>query len=267
LGGVNWVGEWNTLILIREMVDKCNSTHVQLLGVIWNHLKDHLETKFKRKTAMNTIRLQEEELFAKWKTQDNWVKDGAVDPDFFTDSNPKVLYLLKEANGGKDENWKGGDLRCYLNNDAARWQTWNTVARWQYAIAHLKEDIDWNKVDRISTTFRKTLLKNAVVINLKKVPGDQQSNMKEIKVFAQRDKDFIKEQISIYKPHIVICGGTGNIVKELGLLGSFSKWDTSSRGVEYCIINNTTILNYKHPGVRTSKKKLFWDVAHTLREV
>jgi len=217
---------------------------------------------------MNIIKQQEEALFAQWKGQNkNWVKDGAVNPESFINSNPKVLYILKEANGGKEKDWKGGDLREYLNKYADRWQTWNTVARWQYAIAHLKEEIVWNSVDRISKSIRKTLLKNAVVINLKKVPGDQQSNMKEIKAFAQKDSEFIKAQISIYKPNIVICGGTGDIVKELGLLGSFFKWEKSSRGIEFCAINNITILNCKHPGVRISKKKIFWDVVHTLREV
>jgi hypothetical protein len=31
----------------------------------------------------------------------NWVKDGAVEPVFFADSNPKGLYILKEAHSGK----------------------------------------------------------------------------------------------------------------------------------------------------------------------
>jgi hypothetical protein len=38
------------------------------------------------------------------------------------------------------------------------------------------------------------LLKSAVVINLKKAPSNQQSKTKEIKTFAERDKDFLKEQ-------------------------------------------------------------------------
>jgi len=216
---------------------------------------------------MNIIEEQEEALLTQWKGQkSNWVKDGAVDPEIFAASSPKVLYILKEANGGKEKKWKGGDLRVFLNH-ADRWQTWNTVARWQYAIANLKEEIDWQKVDYISKAFRKKMLKSAAVINLKKEPGNRQSNMEEIKASAQKDLDFIKSQISIYKPDIVICGGTGDIVKELKLLGSFSKWEKSKRDVEYWNINDTTILNYRHPGVRTSKQKLFWDVVHTLREV
>lgn len=168
--------------------------------------------------------------------------------------------------GAKKRKWEGGDLREFLNH-VDRWQTWNTVARWQYAIANLKEEIDWQRADYISNSFRKTLLKSAAVINLKKEPGNRQSNMKEIKAYAQKDLDFIKSQISIYKPDIVICGGTGNIIKELKILGSFPKWKKSKRDVEFWNFNDTTILNYRHPGYRTSKKKLFWDVAHTLREI
>ena len=216
---------------------------------------------------MNTIKQQEEALFAKWKgAQTNWVKDGAVNPEAYAISNPKVLYILKEANGGKEKQWAGGDLRDLLNKPT-RWQTWNNVARWQYAIAHLEKSIDWKEVDYISKSKRTELLNNISVINLKKVPGSKQSNMNEIKSFAQKDIAFIKAQIAIYKPNIVICGGTGNIVKELKIMGSFSKWNTSKRGIEYCNLNQTIILNFKHPGVYSAKKKLFWDVVHTLREV
>jgi hypothetical protein len=215
---------------------------------------------------MSSIKRQEEALFFKWRGQQrNWVKDGVVNPEIYAASNLKALYILKEANGRKEKKWENGDLRAFLN-EADRWQTWNTVARWQYAISHLKEEIDWKKINSISKSFRIALLQSIAVINLKKEPGNQQSDMQEIKAFALKDLDYIKEQISIYKPDIVICGGTGDIVKELKLLGSFFKWEKSDRDVEYCNVKNTTILNYKHPGVRASKQKLFWDVAHTLRE-
>jgi hypothetical protein len=215
---------------------------------------------------MNTIKKQEEALFARWKGEkSNWVKDGAADPDTFAASDPKVLYILKEVNGRKEKKWEDGDLRQLLK-DATRWQTWNNVARWQYGVEHLNEDINWKKVDYISTSSRRSLLKSIAVINLKKEPGSQQSDMNEIKAAAQKDLDFIKEQIDIYKPDIVICGGTGEIVKELRLLGTFTKWVKSERDIEYANMKGMTILNFKHPGIRISKRKLFWDVVHTLRE-
>lgn len=53
---------------------------------------------------MNTIKEQEEALFNQWKGQKtNWVKDGVVNPEIFAVSSPKVLYILKEANGGKEK--------------------------------------------------------------------------------------------------------------------------------------------------------------------
>ncbi len=215
---------------------------------------------------MNIIKEQEEALFKQWKGDANWVKDGVVSPEIFASSKLKVLYILKEANGGKEKKWTGGDLRAFLNH-AERWQTWNTVARWQYAISNIKNEIEWKKIDYISKSTRKKLLQGIAVINLKKVPGNRQSSMKEIEAFAQKDIDFIKLQISIYKPNIVICGGTGNIVKKLNILGTFTKWEKSKKGVEYININDTTIISYVHPGVRASKHKLFWDVVYTFREI
>ena len=93
-----------------------------------------------------------------------------------------------------EKEWTNGDLRVFLRK-AKKWQTWNNVARWQFGIERMDKEISWWKINRINQTFRQEHLKNAAIINIKKVPGSESSNMKEIWDYAWQDSDFLKKQI------------------------------------------------------------------------
>ena len=221
---------------------------------------------------ISNIHKKENTLYKKYENILNWVKDGVVNEENYKKANVKVLYILKEANGGKNKTWqdkgsKNGDLRNYLNKHANRWQTWNNVVRWQYGIENLNNDDSWKQVFRVKPNFRKEYLRHTAVINLKKLAGNQDSNMNEILKHANVNKELLKQQIALYQPNIVICGGTGNIVKEIGLFEGLDKWEKSERGVFYYTAKNKTIIvSYKHPGAREAKNKMFFDIIKTIKE-
>ena len=212
------------------------------------------------------IQTKENKLFEKYENILNWVKDGIINEDDFFESKVKVLYVLKEANGGKNKEWKNGDLRNYLSNYATRWQTWNNLVRWQFGIENINNDNSWQTIDKINVNFRKEYLRHVAIINLKKQAGSKSSNMREIFEHAKRDVKLIKSQIELYDPEIVICGGTGDIVKEIGLFEGLDKWEKSARGVSFNIAKNRIIVSYKHPAARQSKKHMFIDIINTIKE-
>ena len=211
---------------------------------------------------INNIQENENTLYKKYEEVLNWVKDGVVDEENYKKASVKVLYILKEANGGKNKKWqdkgsKNGDLRNYLKNKADRWQTWNNVVRWQYGIENLNNDKSWKQVFRVTHSFRKEHLRHTAVINLKKLAGNQNSNMKQILKHAKKNIALIRQQIALYEPDVVICGGTGDIVKRIGLFEGLDKWEKSERYVSYNIVKSRIIVNYKHPGARKAKNKMF----------
>jgi len=213
-----------------------------------------------------TILEKENNLFKQWKSEDNnWVKDGVVNENEYLKYKQKVLFILKEANGGKDEKWIDGDLRTFLK-DGARAYTWNNIVRWQYGIENINNSMSyWNiKVDN---KFRKEYLSKTAVINLKKIPGNSSSNTKEIAQFAETDKKNIIKQIDIYKPNIIICCGTGSIVKEKNIIFESIIWKHSSFGVNYFKKDETIIIDYFHPAARKNGATLFWNLIKTIREI
>jgi hypothetical protein len=209
-----------------------------------------------------TLREKEKELFDEWrKKRPKFIPDGVIDEKGYLKSPLKVLYILKEVNGG--ENW---DLRDYMKG-GGRSATMSNIARWQYAIENFEEDISFSKINNISQSFRQAIFKNIAVLNIKKEPVGASAKSKEIWTYSWDDREFIRKQVTLYNPDIVICCGTGEMVKERELITSFKKWSISKLGVEY-YKNGKLILNFVHPQQRKiTKKDLFIKLLETLREL
>ena len=59
-----------------------------------------------------------------WKDLiEDFIPDGCADPNLFCSAPVKLLFVLKEVNGGH-----GWDLREFMK-EGCRSQTWNVIAR------------------------------------------------------------------------------------------------------------------------------------------
>lgn len=194
---------------------------------------------------------KENELFARWRSKrTKLVPDGVINNKAYQENGIKVMYILKEVNGGEERNHKW-DLRIFLaGENGGRSKTWNNIARWQYGIENFENKNLWEKVKRVDKAFRSEQLNKISAINLKKEPGGATSKMGEIWDYAWTDREYLKEQISLYDAHIIICCGTGDIVKEYKLVEDeyFKDWKTSSSGLNYFITKNQkVIISHCHP--------------------
>lgn len=212
------------------------------------------------------MREEEELLFKEWRLKrPNLIPDGVIDEQFYNGSSIKVLYILKEVNGGT--NW---DLRGHLKG-GGRASTFNNIARWQFGIENIDKEISWDKINYISQEFRKDQFKNIAVVNIKKEPGGASAISKQIWTYSWDDREFLKKQIAIYKPDIIVCCGTGEMVQERELITKFDKWEISSFGVKYFKITNEGriqfIINFCHPAIRSNAKDKFDLLIKTIQEI
>ncbi len=90
---------------------------------------------------MHEIKEKENLLFEKYRKSNpevtNVVIDGLICEDEYFSSKYKLVYILKEVNGG--ESW---DLREFLA-EGGRGATWNNIARWTEGIFNLSEEKSW----------------------------------------------------------------------------------------------------------------------------
>lgn len=157
---------------------------------------------------------QEKVLFSEWALKrKDFSPDGMIDELSYLESNPKILFLMKEVNS---EN--GFDLKQFIK-DGGRRQTWDNIARWVYGIRNIKKDIEWNELEKINTDKqRQELFKSICVMNLKKSPGSCIANHNELWKIADEDKIFLNNQFKIYfenqvtRPDIIIACGSATTI-------------------------------------------------------
>ena len=90
------------------------------------------------------IREKQKALFDEWKAENpDIITDGVVNEDEYTRVPFKILYLLKEANGGR-----GWDLCDFISN-GGRPQTWDNITRWTKGILNINKEIPWKELKDI----------------------------------------------------------------------------------------------------------------------
>lgn len=190
------------------------------------------------------------------------VADGVVDEKQYLESKFKIVYVMKEVNGGSDD-W---DLKDFLF-DGGRSQTWDNIARWTEGILNLQEDFSWKYLSENNEIRRKKYLRKIGSINLKKTPGKHTSNYKEISIAATENKEIIKEQIELYNPEIIICCGTSHDFIKCYLESDPVNWEMTYRGVEYIRNKNQIIISFAHPEARVRDAYLYYALIDAIREI
>lgn len=199
---------------------------------------------------------EEEKLFQEWQQEkgyDRFIRDGVFDEDLWAAQKPKITYVLKDAD------WPDGDgnLRRSLIQEPhpRNWATWNNVARWTKALLEGGEYPGY-----ISKETRIMYLKKVSFLNLKKVGGGPTNDVKELWKAARNDAEFIRRQLLLYQPDIIICGGrntTAKFLEEEVLQGPESVLPVRNRGwvkdVPCCYIcfpgkeRLTPVVGFRHP--------------------
>ena len=89
-----------------------------------------------------SIKEREEFLFQKLREKDaSIVVDGVICEQEFLNARYKIVYILKEVNGGKS--W---DLRDFVY-EGGRPQTWDNIARWTEGILSWEKEFPWSEME------------------------------------------------------------------------------------------------------------------------
>ena len=139
---------------------------------------------------------------------DSFTQDGVVDEDTWNALKPKkkVLYLLREANGNtskKDADGKGAcvdDGEFWFKQCVNDGNIGNKIFK---RIAGMQRIIQND--DKSSDT---DLLKQVAYMNINKRGGGSKVDWKMLTSYANDYEEFIKKEICIIKPDIIVCCGT-----------------------------------------------------------
>ncbi len=215
---------------------------------------------------------KERELFTEWRSRQTefcsdgqFIEDGVVHYSTYAGSHPKLLFLLKEPNDPPRTNAVGRvteraewNLAVWLGeggwhpNKTRGYKSWEVIARWTHDITTtdgillpwpvLEADLCQHNVEGRANQFRKI-----AVVNIKKSGGAGSTQIELLFPEIERTKDLILSQISLYRPSIVICGGTFDAYRTR-IAAESQQTNVTARGVRWYLSRRIGIpvVDYPH---------------------
>jgi len=208
------------------------------------------------------IRDKENELFDNLKQfNPDIVIDGIIDEASYSDARYKIIFILKEVNGGK-----GWDLREYVYS-GGRPQTWNNIARWTEAVLGWEKDFTWSQMETNNEERRNVQLKMIGAVNIKKTSGGYVSNEKEIYEAGELNSEILRAQIKLYDAdYIILCGTEGAFVSSY-YKNKAIDWKMTKRGIRYFCDDRCKIVSFCHPEARIGDNYMFYMLADAIKEI
>lgn len=193
------------------------------------------------------------------------IDDGVSDEIQYMIAARRIMYVLKEANGGL-----GWSLCEHLKNGGRNREhdaTWDNIARWTEGILSLPADIPWAQLEEGCQQRRKKVLPKICAVNVKKTPGGSVSDNRKVYSAAQDNADLLKRQLDLYKPDIVICCGTEAAFVDACFYDKGIQWRMTTRGIWYFRDGNTVVIAFSHPAARTRDCYLYYALLDAVREI
>jgi hypothetical protein len=135
-------------------------------------------------------------------------KDGIVSEESFLQESIRLLYVLLEPNskGGRYDRFRGHDLRKIWGEIGLGKPVDLNLARWTRVL--LDGVAEYPVLDAHSA---KVQLRRVAIMNLKKLAGSGTANLETISILAWADREFIRREVSIIAPTLVVtCGASAN---------------------------------------------------------
>ena len=211
---------------------------------------------------MGVIAEEENRLFSELRRDNpDIIDDGLASEEDYLSAKYKIMYVLKEVNGGK-----GWSLREFVRN-GGRPQTWDNIARWTEAILDLETEKPWSYWENGNEARRKKYLKMVCAVNVKKTSGGHTSHADEIYQAAMNNSTILQKQFSLYHPDIIICCGTEKAFVDACYKHQEPNWRMTSRGIWYFADNGRVVVSFAHPEARVKDCFLHYALVDAVREI
>ena len=185
-------------------------------------------------------------LFSEWKQKypkykGKFISDGIIDEDEYNLANKKILFIAKEANS---PNQSAGDFRTWWPK-GVRDNFSYRLCEWAYGI--LKDFPPLEDMDKDRASY----IKKIAFMNLKKIGGGSTVDYKALSQVVTDEAQFIKRQIDIIRPQIIV-GGVGREKYWTSIFNGI-QFNPSKYDVKIARYGEYRIIHFYHPSYRVPR--------------
>jgi len=139
-------------------------------------------------------------------------RDGIISTDHWVKSDVKILFILKETNKAK-QNVVNAITNALSSKKSGWWkgQVLRRVGRWAYGLANYSGEVPSFKDAK---SFGKEATWSVAYINMRKTAGGSSTNKKSFDAHVKDYAPYIKRQIELIEPDVIVLGGTFKSVKK-----------------------------------------------------
>ena len=182
-------------------------------------------------------------LFDDWKRQrpqeaQLMCLDGIVFEQRYEKMKPKILFIAKEPNDPKGKTF---DFREWWCQDGPQYAFSWRLCEWAYGI--------WNGFPPLAQ-FKKAkahdIIRSIAFMNLKKVGGGNQANPDVILNITKRDCTFLRRQIAIIEPDVIV-GSVGRDPRIWDVLFPDIQFQDSGFDINVAREGHIRVIDFYHP--------------------
>lgn len=244
------------------------------------------DTREDRIMDIDEIQVREKTLFDEWQNcrdypHPQFVEDGVLNPTVWSGMSPRLLFVLKEANSPAPGRWDmRGGLRqgaWSVNEDTKKEETWRNfqvIARWVHDLTSGGKALDWSQINdealgNPGVKFKQQALNKAAIVNVKKIGGGPECNMEQLKAYAAACGQFLKRQIRLYKPDLVVWSASAGIFGSIYPEEERTPWERTTRGITWCSLKAWPcgVVDFYHFGYRAPAVFMHYALVDACREV
>lgn len=189
------------------------------------------------------------QLFNQWEAEiedckGKFVRDGIINEDEWSRTNPKILFIAKEANQyGKQA---AGDFRVDWKNNDSNYPFAYRIAEWAFGI--LNNFPLFNRIFPTSPYYHE-LLQKISFLNIKKTGGIGNSSGAIIGQHCDLNHKFLLKEIEIINPDIIILSLSFNLNIPMKIFGDI-EWQLSGYDIKVARWKNSRLIDFYHPSSR-----------------
>lgn len=127
-----------------------------------------------------------------------WNTESGNQEELWHSANRKILFFMKEPNNNPDNDYREWGLEGNTSKPFFK-----LIYSWLNGLTKVKADDD--QPLPITYTFPKE--QPLVIVNAKKASGGSTADDNLVYVHADKYKALLKDQLDIYSPNIIVCGG------------------------------------------------------------